>query len=86
MTIEDEFVGHLYEEITSESRLEDLRVTLPSILQKLTEEELQIIEMRFFEQRPFKEVAEIVGITETYAKVKVYRILQKMKKLFLEKR
>lgn len=85
VTIEDEFVGHLYEEITNESRLEDLRVKLPSILQKLTEEELQIIEMRFFEQRPFKEVADIAGISETYAKVKVYRILQKMRKLFLEK-
>ena len=84
VTIEDTAVTFLYEELTSNSREEDLRQQLPAILQKLTGEELQLIELRFFEQRPFKEVADIVGITETYAKVKVYRILQKMKKHFLK--
>ena len=84
VTVEDKAVTCLYEELTNNSREEDLRQHLPAILQKLTGEELQLIELRFFEQRPFKEVADIVGITETYAKVKVYRILQKMKKLFLK--
>ena len=84
VTIEDKAIEHLYEELTNTTREEDLRQQLPAILQKLTREELQLIELRFFEQRPFKEVAEIVGITETYAKVKIYRILQKMKKLFLK--
>lgn len=84
VTIEDENVALLYEDLTFESRQEDLRQQLPVILQKLSVEELQLIELRFFEQRPFKEVAYIIGVTETYAKVKVYRILQKMKKLFLK--
>ena len=84
VTIEEKAVEHLYEELTNTTREEDLRQQLPGILQKLSVEELQIIELRFFEQRPFKEVADIIGITETYAKVKVYRILQKMKKLFLK--
>lgn len=84
VTIEDAAVDHLYEELTNTTREEDLRQQLPAILQKLSGEELQFIELRFFEQRPFKEVAEIIGITENYAKVKVYRILQKMKKLFLK--
>lgn len=84
VTIEDTAVTFLHEELTNNSREEDLRQQLPAILQKLTGEELQLIELRFFEQRPFKEVADIVGITETYAKVKVYRILQKMKKHFLK--
>jgi RNA polymerase sigma-70 factor (ECF subfamily) len=86
VTMEEEMVEHLYEELTSETRLEDLRQQLPSILQKLSVNELQIIELRFFEQRPFKEVGDILGITETYAKVRVYRILEKMKKLFLKPR
>ena len=84
VTIEDENVELLYEDLTFESRQEDLRRQLPVILQKLSVEELQLIELRFFEQRPFKEVADIIGVTETYAKVKVYRVLQKMKKLFLK--
>ena len=81
--MEEGMVDHLYEQITSDTRLEDLRQQLPSILQKLSVDELQIIELRFFEQRPFKEVGDILGISETYAKVRVYRILEKMKKLFL---
>ena len=86
VTMEEGMVDHLYEELTSETCLEDLRQQLPSILQKLSVNELQIIELRFFEQRPFKEVGDILGISETYAKVRVYRILEKMKKLFLKAR
>ena len=86
VTMEEGMVDHLYEELTSDTRLEDLRQQLPSILQKLSENELQIIELRFFEQRPFKEVGDILGISETYAKVRVYRTLEKMKKLFLKPR
>src|SRR3990170_2648267 len=84
VTIEDQHVEHLFEELTSESQQENLREQLPLILQKLSAEELQLIELRFFDQRPFKEISEILGITETYAKVKLYRVLQKMKKLFLK--
>ena len=84
VTIEDAAVDTLYEELIASSREEDLKERLPLILQQLSVEELQIIELRFFEQRPFKEVADIIGITENYAKVKVYRILEKMKKLFLK--
>ena len=86
VSIEDGMIDHLHEELTAEARLEDLKRTLPDILQKLTTDELQLIELRFFEQRPFKDVADILGITETYAKVKVYRTLDKMKKLFLKRR
>lgn len=48
-------------------------------LGKLGESEMQLIELRFFEDRPFAEVAEITGITENNAKVRVYRILDKLK-------
>jgi RNA polymerase sigma-70 factor, ECF subfamily len=84
VTIDDKAVEHLFEELTNTTREEDLRQQLPAILQRLSREELQLIELRFFDQKPFKEVADIIGITETYAKVKVYRILQKMKKLFVK--
>lgn len=50
-------------------------------LDKLPEDDLQLIEMRFFEKRSFKEIGEILEITENNAKVKTYRILDKMKNL-----
>lgn len=51
-------------------------------LKYLSEEELQIIELRFFEERPFAEVSQILGITENNAKVKTYRIIDKLKEAY----
>jgi RNA polymerase sigma-70 factor (ECF subfamily) len=36
--------------------------------------------MRFFEKRPFKEVAEVLELSENNAKVKLHRLLEKIKK------
>ena len=49
--------------------------------QELPEDELQLIEMRFFEKRSFKEIGLLLEITENNAKVKTYRILEKLKKI-----
>lgn len=51
------------------------------VLQSLTPDEIQLVELRYFEKIPFREVAEIYNITENNAKVRLYRILEKMKKL-----
>ncbi len=52
-------------------------------LDELPLAKLQMIEMRFFEKRSFKEIAEIMEITESNAKVKTYRILDKLKKIIV---
>lgn len=54
-------------------------------LNYLGPDEVQFIEMRFFEGRAFKEIAMILKITENNAKVKTYRILDKIKKLLNSK-
>jgi RNA polymerase sigma-70 factor (ECF subfamily) len=53
-------------------------------LDYLKEDDLEIIEMRFFEQRPFKEIADILNITESNAKVRTYRILERLKKIMMK--
>lgn len=45
----------------------------------LEEEDFQLVEMRFFEKRPFKEIGEILGMSEAATKMKLYRILDKLK-------
>lgn len=50
-------------------------------LKLLKENELTLIEMRFFEKRSFKEIAEILYITENNAKVKCFRIIEKLKRM-----
>jgi RNA polymerase sigma-70 factor (ECF subfamily) len=49
-------------------------------LQHLEEEEMELIDMRFFEKRSFKEICDITGLNESACKMKVYRILEKLKK------
>jgi RNA polymerase sigma-70 factor (ECF subfamily) len=44
--------------------------------------DLQLIEMRYFEDRPYKEMGEILEITENNAKVKTFRALEKLKTHF----
>lgn len=83
MVLEDGHVENLYDDMFGENIQEELRLKLPHILEKLKPEELQLIELRYLDGRPFKEVAEILNISETYAKVRTYRILEKMKKLFI---
>jgi RNA polymerase sigma-70 factor, ECF subfamily len=48
-------------------------------MRKLPASDLELIEMRFFEKKSFSEIGEIKGITENHAKVKTYRILDKVR-------
>ena len=51
-------------------------------LKGLNESELQLIELRYFEDRPYKEIGEIIDVKENNAKVKTFRALEKLKKTF----
>jgi RNA polymerase sigma-70 factor (ECF subfamily) len=45
----------------------------------LDREELDMIDMRFFESRSFKEISEITGLGESACKMRIYRTLEKLK-------
>ena len=49
-------------------------------INNLDQDQRELIEMRFFDELSFKEIAEILDTTEANAKMKVYRILEKVKK------
>ncbi len=65
-----------------EAENEQNRRRLFACLGKLRENDLQLIEMRYFEKRSFREIGEIMDITENNAKVKTFRALERMKQLF----
>jgi RNA polymerase sigma-70 factor, ECF subfamily len=85
VVLEEAHAEALYEEMFGDDALADLKAKLPLIMEKLSLDDIQYIELRFLEDRPFREVAEIIGVSENYAKVKTYRVLDKMKKLFVGK-
>ena len=71
---------NLATEIDEES-LDDLYNKTIEAIGTLPEQEVLLIEMRYFENKPFKEIGDILSITENNAKVKVYRIIEKLQKL-----
>ncbi len=77
--IDDVNLSEMMDEMEEESP-EWMRILLIEALDDLKEHDLELIEMRFFEQRSFREIAEILDMTENNAKVKTYRILERLKK------
>jgi RNA polymerase sigma-70 factor (ECF subfamily) len=71
-------LNNLFEESNSDLKEERIERILVA-LKHLTGDDLILVEMRFFEERSFKEIADIMKITENNAKVKVYRAIDKMK-------
>jgi len=77
---------HLFEMIDEfeEDSNDGNKKKLLQCLTLLKEPDLQIIEMRYFERRSYKEIGEILDITENNAKVRSFRALERLKKLFLK--
>ena len=84
MSIDSVTLKQVMDDFTDDSS-EENRANLLVALGKLKEAQLQLIEMRFFEKRSFREIGEIVGLSENNAKVKTFRALLKLKELFYKK-
>ncbi len=80
INLNDNIRGQLAEE-TEDEELALNKEKLGRVLKQLSAEEFRLVEMRFFENRPFREIGEILDLTENNAKVKTYRIVKKLKQL-----
>jgi RNA polymerase sigma-70 factor (ECF subfamily) len=81
---EDRHLAGLVDEM-QEGRGTQQRDALVGALDCLKINELELIELRFFEQLPFKQIAEIYDVPEANIKMRTYRILDKLKKILKEK-
>lgn len=72
-----ELVGH-----TDEKEDEALIEKLIEFMKDLPEDMLQVLELRFYEGKDFKEIAYILDMTESGAKMRTYRALDKLRKNF----
>lgn len=83
ISIEDFYANKLFSELEDKNEVNPREQTslLVKLLNQLNDQELQILELRFFEEKAFKEVAFILDITENNAKVRTYRIIEKLKKI-----
>lgn len=80
-SIEELKVRELVER-TEERWDEELIQQLISFMNELPTDMVQVLELRFFEDKDFKEIAFILDITESGAKMRTYRALDKLRKNF----
>lgn len=84
--LDDTQIHRLQEEVPADEDTTDSYLkALGSVLSSLKETEVQLIQWRFFENKSFKEVGEFLQMTENNAKVKTYRLLEKLKKMIQSK-
>lgn len=63
----------------ADERQEERIFQLKKALETLKPKDMQMIELRFFEDKSFKEISFILETTESAAKMRTYRILEKIK-------
>jgi len=63
----------------------DEQEKLIEMLNEMEEEHLDLIELRFFQELSFKEIAAIYSISEANAKMRTYRILERIGKKWNDK-
>jgi len=80
-SIEEVLVRELIDQ-ANEGRSEELIQRLLIYLRDLPTDMLEVLELRFFEEKDFKEIAFILDITESGAKMRTYRALDKLRKNF----
>lgn len=70
--------------MTEEIEFDEVQTPEPSkllgeLLEVLSPDELSIIEMKYFEQKTFREIGEILSLTESATKVRAHRIMKKLR-------
>ncbi|HLW40153.1 MAG TPA: sigma-70 family RNA polymerase sigma factor [Brumimicrobium sp.] len=55
-------------------------------MSQLNGQDLQLIKLRYYEDRSYREIGEVLNIKENNAKVKTFRALEKLKRLFYSER
>ena len=80
-SLEEERVIELFDE-QENTFSENHIATLITTLNDLPTETVEVLELRFFEGRSFKEIAYILNIGESGAKMRLYRAVDKLRKHF----
>jgi RNA polymerase sigma-70 factor, ECF subfamily len=69
-------------DINNENWDEEMIQRLLEFMKELPTDMLEVLELRFFEDKDFKEIAFILEITESGAKMRTYRALDRLRKNF----
>lgn len=79
ISIDNSELPELSEELPKEENPIMTNENLIKAFNVLSEGEVTLLEMKYFEKRSHQEISEILGITVANAKVKLHRVIKKMK-------
>ncbi|MEP2024916.1 MAG: sigma-70 family RNA polymerase sigma factor [Reichenbachiella sp.] len=83
LTLEDQKVNLVMTcDELDDANTEQKQKILTELISELEDEEIRILELKFFETKNFKEIAFILDKKESAVKMKMYRSLDKLKKRF----
>lgn len=82
-SIEESDLLNRLKELKDEDFTEENLVKLKAALRKIKYKQLEIIELRYFDSLSFKEIANHLNITETAAKVRCFRAIEKLREVFV---
>lgn len=77
--LDDQAAHELWTDVDYAHLETDLEPLLKA-LDQLPLNDLQLIELRYFEKRPYREIADLLELTENNAKVKVHRIIARLRR------
>jgi RNA polymerase sigma-70 factor (ECF subfamily) len=80
-SIEEVLIKELIE-ISNDGWSDELIQKLLDYMKELPTDMLDVLQLRFFEDKDFKEIAYILNITESGAKMRTYRALDRLRKNF----
>jgi RNA polymerase sigma-70 factor (ECF subfamily) len=80
VSVSEKSLNNIMEDSGEKNR--DMGTVLRKALLYLDMEELNLIELRYFEEHSFAEVGEILGISEGNAKIRTYRVIDKLKNIY----
>ena len=69
---------------TTDEKNDELLDLLTQSLNQMKEDDLELIELRYFEMRSVREISEMKDWSESNVKVKCHRAMNKLKKIFSE--
>ena len=81
-SLEEERLFEIIETEDGNPELDGQINTLINTLNDLPTDVMEVLELRFFEERSFKEISFILNISESGAKMRLYRAIEKLKKYF----
>ncbi|MDH5398355.1 MAG: sigma-70 family RNA polymerase sigma factor, partial [Cyclobacteriaceae bacterium] len=83
-SIEESRIRDLVAE-TGDDHIDDKVRSLINVLKEAPTQLVEILELRFFEERGFQEISYILNISESAAKMRTYRALDKLREIMVIK-